>query len=330
MPEIQRYTITEPYLELNCGLGEAPYWEKSRNTLRFVDIVNKKLHFVNLDEGPSSQKQWDLDFSIGTTADIEGNDTEFIFGGKLGYGIMDRETGKSRWIARMWNDDERNPDDGGKPGIGKNREERMRSNDGAVDAKGRYFVGAMNDPAVVGSSLTDEGIIFRLDPDLSLHRVKDAVMIPNGMSWTLDNKFVYVTDSPTGNIVKYPYDIDTGEIKWSDGKTFFTCPYEGGVPDGHAQDEEGFFWVACFGTGKVVRVNLEGEVVAEIECPTRCVSCPGFCGTQLFITSAAEEDPENHAWSTKHQGGLFKIDVGVRGAPLNRFKMVAKANESQT
>jgi sugar lactone lactonase YvrE len=43
----------------------------------------------------------------------------------------------------MWTDAERQDDGGGKPGIGKNKEERMRSNDGAVDSKGRYWVGTM-------------------------------------------------------------------------------------------------------------------------------------------------------------------------------------------
>ena len=124
-----------------------------------MDIVNKKLHFVNLTEGPSSHRRLDLDYSIGTTADIEGNDTEILFGGKLGYGVMNRETGESRWIAKMWTDDERKPDGGGKPKAGNNLEERMRSNDGAVDARGRYFVGAMNDPALVGNNFTDEGEI---------------------------------------------------------------------------------------------------------------------------------------------------------------------------
>lgn len=90
MPELKKYKITEPYLHLSCGLGEGPFWEKDRNVLRFVDIVKKKLHTVDLSQGPSSHKQWDLDFSIGTTADIEGNDKEFLFGGKSGYGVFNR------------------------------------------------------------------------------------------------------------------------------------------------------------------------------------------------------------------------------------------------
>ncbi|KAF7193395.1 putative sugar lactone lactonase YvrE [Pseudocercospora fuligena] len=319
MPEVKRYTVSEPYLDLGCGLGEAPFWEKDRDTLRFVDIVKEKLHTVKLSEGPSSHKQWDLKYSIGTTADIEGNKTEFIFGGKTGYGVFNKETGEHRIIKEMWTGAERQDDNGGKAGKGKNLAERMRSNDGAVDSKGRFYVGAMNDPAVVGNgNFTDEGILFRLDPDLSIHRVKKGVTIPNGTSWTLDNKTMYLTDSPSGKIMAHPYNPETGELS-PEGKVFFTCPYEGGVPDGHCQDEEGHFWVACFGTSKVVRVSPQGEVVAEVEVPTRCVTCPELCGTKLFITTAAEEEPEKYPWSTKYQGALFMIDVGVKGSPRNNF-----------
>ncbi|KAI7529176.1 hypothetical protein KC343_g20404, partial [Hortaea werneckii] len=298
---------------------EAPFWEKGRDSLRFVDIVKKKLYFLNPKEGPSSLQTWDLDFNIGTTADIEGTEKEFIFGGKYGYGIMNRETGESRWIRKFWNDEERKPDGGGKPGKGETREIRMRSNDGAVDAAGRFFVGAMNDP-VVTETFTDEGLLFRLDPDGSLHRVKEQITIPNGISWTSDNQTIYFTNSPTQKITKYPYDLSTGSIDWEQGTTFFQCPYEGGFPDGHAQDEEGCFWIALFGTGKVVRVNPQGEMIAQIEFPTRCVTCPAFVGTELFVTSAAEEEPEHYPWSTKCQGSLYRIDVGVRGAPRNRYR----------
>jgi len=67
----------------------------------------------------------------------------------------------------------------------------MRSNDGAVDSQGRFFVGTMNDQSLV-ASFTDEGVLFRLDPDLSLHRVKEELTIPNGMSWSDDRKTMYV------------------------------------------------------------------------------------------------------------------------------------------
>lgn len=165
------------------------------------------------------------------------------------------------------------------------------------------------------------GTIFRLDPDLSLHRVKEPVSIPNGISWTLDNKSIYLTDSPTGKIIKYPYDVKTGAVDLSSGEDFFECPYEGGVPDGHCQDAEGCFWIACFGTSKVVRVNTQGQVIAVIELPTRCVTCPGIAGQDLYITSAEEEDPDKHPESVRYQGALFKVHIGVDAAPVNKFKV---------
>ncbi|KAF2717313.1 hypothetical protein K431DRAFT_255643 [Polychaeton citri CBS 116435] len=319
---VKTYTITEPYIKLDCGLGEGPYWEKSHNSLRFVDIVKKKIYFLDIAKGPESLKQYDLEHSIGTTADIEGRDDEFIFGGKHGYGIMKRATGEVRWIKEHWGEEERKDDAGGKPGFGKNKEERMRSNDGAVDSKGRFWVGTMNDPAVVGGgNFHDEGILFRLDNDLTLHRIQEGVTIPNGTSWTKDDTTMYFTDSPSKVIKACPYDPETGSLDVKAGTTFFTCPVEGGVPDGHAQDVEGYLWVACHGTGKVYRISPEGEVVAIIEVPTRCVTCPAFVGTELFITSAEDEDLANHPESEKYMGSLFKIDVGVEGKPQNRFKL---------
>lgn len=85
MPPIQKYKISHPYLDISCGLGEAPFYEKSHNSLRFVDIVKKKLHTINLDEGVASHREFDLEFSIGTTADVEGVEGKFVFGGEGGF-----------------------------------------------------------------------------------------------------------------------------------------------------------------------------------------------------------------------------------------------------
>ena len=76
--EVKKYTVTEPWLNTSCGLGEGPFWEEANNTLRFVDIINKKLFFVDLAKGEESLKEHQLDYSIGITADIELIDAPFI------------------------------------------------------------------------------------------------------------------------------------------------------------------------------------------------------------------------------------------------------------
>ena len=74
----------------------------------------------------------------------------------------------------------------------------MRLNDGVVDHEGRYWAGTMNDPKVKAPP-TDEGVLFRLDADMTLHRMIEKVSIPNGICFSPNEKIMYFIDSPTGN-----------------------------------------------------------------------------------------------------------------------------------
>ncbi len=74
----------------------------------------------------------------------------------------------------------------------------MRFNGGVVDHEGRYWAGTMNDPKVKAPP-TDEGVLFRLDPDMTLHRMVENVSIPNGICFSPDEKTMYFIDSPTNN-----------------------------------------------------------------------------------------------------------------------------------
>ena len=193
---------------------------------------------------------------------------------------------------------------------------RMRFNDGCVDPQGRYWAGTMNDPKV--HEPTAEGVLFRLDPDRSLHKMIENVTIPNGMGWSPEGNTFYFTDSPTKNVFKYRFDGRTGEI--SDREVFYHVNDEDAVPDGLCIDVEGCLWIALCGGGKVLRVSPEGKRIGEIEVPTRMVSCPGFARSELFITSAEEEEPEKFPQSAKFGGSLFRVDVGVEGLPVQEYR----------
>ncbi len=173
----------------------------------------------------------------------------------------------------------------------------------------------MNDPKV--TDFTNEGVVFRLDPDLKLHRMIENVTIPNGIGWTQDDKTMYFIDTPTMNIVRFDYDVATGDI--SNKEVFFHYEGEGG-PDGFVLDSEGHLWTAICGGGKVLRISPEGKIGGEICLPTRMTSCPGFAGEDLFVTSAEEEDPDKYPESVKYAGSLFRVNVGISGAQLHKFK----------
>jgi len=176
----------------------------------------------------------------------------------------------------------------------------------------------MNDGKVTAPSA--EGALFRLDPDLQLHRMVEGVTIPNGIGWNVADDTMFWTDSPTGNIYKFDFDAETGNISNQRVHFHLEGEPEGAEPDGFALDAEGCLWTAVYGGGKVLRLSPEGKVIGIISLPTPSISCPCFAGEELYITSAEEKDPENYPDSEKYAGSLFRVNVGVRGLPVNKFK----------
>jgi sugar lactone lactonase YvrE len=150
----------------------------------------------------------------------------------------------------------------------------------------------------------------------------DGISIPNGITWTKDHKTLYVSDSPTRNIYAFDYDLATGAI--ANRRVFHHVADPDGQPDGQALDEAGCLWSAIFGLGAVVRLSPAGEVLARVALPTRCVTCPVFVDGWLYITSAEEEEPGRFPESRRHQGAVFRCEVGVRGADVRPFRMEAR------
>lgn len=153
--------------------------------------------------------------------------------------------------------------------------------------------------------------------------IKGGIGISNGISWTQDDKIMYYTDSLKLKIFAFDFDAATGEI--SNERVFYEqTPIDGteiAAPDGHAMDEEGYIWSAIYGGSKVVRISPQGNVVAEIVLPTRLITDVAFVGEEVFITCAADTQIDKYPESTEMSGHLFKCHVGVKGYPLNKFKL---------
>lgn len=131
----QQWTVEKPWLaDLRCTLGEGPYYEEQTGIVRFVNIKKKRLHSVSKnDNGDGSTLHTvQLDICPTVTADIMGVHPRerILLGVKYGVAILDRSSGEYEVIAEF-NQPQRN--------------ERLRSNDGAVDPHGRFWVGSMTD-----------------------------------------------------------------------------------------------------------------------------------------------------------------------------------------
>ncbi|KAF8245205.1 SGL-domain-containing protein [Wilcoxina mikolae CBS 423.85] len=166
-----------------------------------------------------------------------------------------------------------------------------------------------------------EGTVFRLDPDLTLHRMIESVSIPNGMGWSPDDKTMYFTDSPTRGIFTYDYDADSGAI--SNKRVFFQLRNdEEGVPDGCTIDTEGHLWVAVHEGSRVIRISPQGEVVSQITLPAWKVTCPAFGGpdfNELFITTAEVDAGEKTPNGSRDNGNVFRTKTRATGLRPNKF-----------
>lgn len=211
-----------------------------------------------------------------------------------------------------------------------------RGNDGNVDAKGRFWVEAFVDPLL--GEVEKEGMLMRMDRvgegegKWGLKMVVGGMGIPNGMSWTgmleagngggndEDGGWMYLTNSPEQVIWRCKWDGVMGELV-GEKEVWFRLEEKGVFPDGHAMDVEGNLWVACYGGGKVIRVNPEGKVTGVVRLPTRHITCPVFVGTELFVTSAEDREGEKFPESGKNGGALFRVDVGVEGVRKREVRL---------
>lgn len=305
---LQEWTVEEPYLNIHCKLGEGPYYEKATNTLRWVDIIKHRVHTVSLSEGPESVKTIQLDTPVGVTADVEGSDPQdqILVGLKYGLALLDRKTGKYEYIARFASADGQD-------------NERLRSNDGAVDPHGRFWLGNMTDFGK-GEFQTEGGLyVFdgRKKPSQAKKIVPD-LMIPNSISWSPDNKTLYYTHSNAGKVYAYDYDTTGGSV--SGHRVFYSHEGTGG-PDGHRVDKDGNIWHTIYGESRVVKISPEGKIIGQINLPTKNITCCEFVGSELFITTANDDEGEGR--SKELGGALFRVDVGTTGLEPFKFKLGA-------
>jgi sugar lactone lactonase YvrE len=192
-----------------------------------------------------------------------------------------------------------------------------RLNDGKVDARGRFIVGSM-DIREGGA----DGALFRLDPDLSLHHLDTGFAISNGPCWSPDDSTFYFSDTFSGEIWAYDYDVRTGTI--ANRRTFTKAGIAPGMAtDGSTVDAEGFLWNAQNFAGKLCRYAPDGSLDRVIEMPVKKVTSVSFGGPDLdilYVTSMTKPPLPHFPGDGVLRGSLFAIHgLGVKGIPEPRF-----------
>ena len=288
-------TTPELLVDQHALVGEGPLWDEAKQVLYWVDILSSKLFIYNPATGEN--EEIDVGRHVGTvvTRDSGG----LMLAVREGFASFDLETQELTLIA--------NPE----AHITGNR-----FNDGKCDPAGRFWAGTM-----AYENPTNQGSLYRLDTDLSVHKIFGDVAISNGIIWSLDRTTMYYIDTLRKNVRAFDYADDTGDI--SNERVIITVPEEIGMPDGMAIDSEGMLWVAHYGGSCVSRWNPNtAQLLLKIDLPVTQVTACAFGGPNLdilFITSAAQELDAAELARQPLAGGLFAIKTPYQGVPSFRF-----------
>jgi sugar lactone lactonase YvrE len=284
-------------VDANAELGEGTIWDPVRNVLWWIDIWSRRIH--RYDPATGADDTWEAPEYLGCIGLRASGGLVVTM--VSGFYFFDPVTGKFDAIV----DPEADLPD-------------TRFNDGKTDRQGRFWSGSMFE--VPGRKVEFVGALYRLDEDLSCHKIIENVGCSNGLAWSPDSRTMYFSDSHAGAVWAYDFDAATGDIE--NQRVFIDIAPTGGVADGATVDAEGCYWVTLPVTSKVCRYDPDGELMQTVVMPTDLPTCCEFGGKDLeilYVTTARLRRPEEHFKGQSNPGGLFAVDVGVKGLALPPF-----------
>jgi L-arabinonolactonase len=279
----------EHVLAMQDEVGETPIWIPDEGALYWIDIEGKRVHRYK--PTTNTRQDWDLDVPITALARRAGQ--RWIIAAKDGLHFWDHQNNTSEFIVDPEAD---NP--------------ACRFNDSAVDRQGRLLIGTLNQQDLNAP----DGCLYRLDPDLSIHKLDDGYAVANGIGFSPDGAIVYVTDMFHSKLLAYDYDLATGTV--SNRRTFAEVPSDAGFPDGLIVDAAGYVWSAHWAGSRVTRYAPDGSVDREIRLPVSNVTCMGFGGanlSDLYVTTAWFMMSDEDRRAQPQAGDLFRIETDVEG-----------------
>lgn len=286
----------ECVLKIDAELGEGPIWSVAEQVLYWLDCVKNptinhfdpktgKNTFVKIPQVISSMVLREKGGMLVTVED--------------GYAFTDFKTGILDIIHNPY------------------PEKDVIFNDGACDRKGRFWSGT----ADYKQWKNPIGSLFRFDPDFSVHKMDNNIILANGIGFSPDNQKMYFTDFGRRTIYSYDFDLETGSI--TNKRAFIVVPEKEGSPDGMTVDAEGFLWVAHWDGWRITCYDQTGKIVDVIPVPVKRPTSVAFGGkdlSELYITSArmgltAEEIEKNPL-----SGSIFKLQTDTKGLPEPNFR----------
>ena len=140
--------------------------------------------------------------------------------------------------------------------------------------------------------------------------------ISNGIGWSPDDRTMYFTDTPSRPHL--PLRLRRRDRRNREPARVRRSRRRSRRPDGMTVDAEGFVWSAQFDRWCIHRYAPDGRLDRAIRMPVQRPTTCMFGGPDLatlYVTSARMDLADDALAAQPQAGGVFALDVGVRGLP---------------
>jgi sugar lactone lactonase YvrE len=297
-------------LEIRCilkarsALAEGAVWSPEEQALYWLDQMRPEIHRFDLATGKDVRFDLDLPAQLGALVPLAGGG--MALAASDGITLLSPDMKKrTRFV---------NPIAG---------RATISFNDAKCDRQGRLWAGTTDrlESAPVGQ-------LYRISNNGNATCFADNFICSNGPSFSPDGSKMYHSRSHERVIDCYDIDAETGDA--SNRRLFARIDSTHGVPDGSTVDAQGYLWSTHWGGSRITRYAPDGSVDRVIEMPAKKITSCTFGGKNmdtLFVTTASIEFSSGQ-WvfmdsadfdAEPMLGGLFAIDVGIKGLPERAF-----------
>jgi L-arabinonolactonase len=284
-------------IDAKAQLGESPYWDPRGNVLWWIDIFERRIR--RYDPVNATEHVFDAPEPLGCLAVRQRGGLVVTM--KSGFYFFDPG---SQTFEAIVDPEAHLPD--------------TRFNDGKTDRQGRFWSGTVFEAE--GKPSQSIGGLYRLDTDLFWHQVVDNVGCANGLAWSPDSRIMYFSDSRTSIVWAYEFDEKSGTT--GGRREFVNLSEMNAFVDGSTVDSEGCYWTTIPHRSLVVRYDPDGRLMQSIELPTDMPTACEFGGPELdilYVTTAIYNRTPGQLLNQPKAGGLFALNVGIRGLPSQPF-----------
>src|SRR5882724_1685115 len=297
-------------MEIRCihrarsALGESALWSPAEKALYWLDQIRPEIHRLDPATGIDTCFPVELPAQLGALGPCAGGGLMLAASDGISVLSADMKT-RHPYVNPIA------------------AEPRASFNDAKCDRQGRLWAGTTD-----RLEIERIGRLYRIGSNGDVTSVAEGFICSNGPSFSPDGRIMYHTCSHERVIHAYDVAQDSGQV--SNRRVFATIDASAGVPDGSTVDAEGYLWSTHWGGWRITRYAPDGRVDREIEMPVKSVTSCAFGGEAmdtLFVTTASIEFDDGR-WvfmddagfaAAPMTGGLFAIEVGVRGLPEPAF-----------